>query len=99
MSSSFETTIWRKQESLARQAAEKEVEELTEEEKVAIYYMAGCQMNITDGDDVGTIRISTAQRAGIVKFNGKFKVYVETPRIESGILFNTNTRQTSCRVR
>jgi len=70
--------IRRQQERVAMGCVFKEVEDLTEEEKVAICFIAGAPMKIEDSGDFGTVRISTARPVGIVKINGAFKVLIES---------------------
>ncbi len=80
----LDATSWlrRQQETVAMRCVSKEVEDLTEEEKVAVCYVAGAPMKIEPGAE-GFVKLTTARRVGIVKINGVFKVLVEAEHVRS----------------
>lgn len=60
---------------IAAGCAEKSVEELTGEEKLAIFHVAGVPLRVVPGEKLdGPIVIETAIRCGIIKVDGKFIV-------------------------
>lgn len=62
---------------LALGCQDKEVEQLTDDEKMALYFMAGVEMRTTcpvsDGD-VYRFTMTTVRPVGMVKVDGKFRV-------------------------
>lgn len=63
------------QERIAEGCAEKDLDALTEQEKVAICFMAGIPMTIEPDYENRTVRIGTACKVGIAKHRGKFRVF------------------------
>lgn len=70
-------TILEKQRAIALGCADKSVEELTDEERVAICVAAGVPMH-TQGQPDGRLLILTTYPVGFMKLDGKFKVLVDS---------------------
>lgn len=64
-----------KQMQLARRAQSKDVPDLSDEEKMALFYCAGLT-EITLGEN-GECRHVTAKPAGIAKIDGQFRIFTQ----------------------
>lgn len=67
---------------LAKGSLQKEVADLTEDERCAIAWCAGVEMVTSEPDyttDSVRVRYSTKNPIGIVKIDGKFRVYELVP--------------------
>ena len=67
---------------------DKEASDLSEDEKFAICYFAGVDVKFSEvQSDPGKMKLVTAKRCGIIKVDGKFRVFEEAPQSGQFIRF------------